>query len=195
MNSAVFLDRDGVLIENRAAYVRSWSDVTFLPGSIKALQLLSSTPHQVIVVTNQSVVGRGIIPIEQAEEINLRILAEVERRDGRIDDVYMCPHAPTDGCNCRKPAPELVFRAAEDYSIDLTRSLLIGDAITDLQAGWAAGMSRVGLVKTGRGRAQLGKRGPDMRAFPVFSDLLEAVTLMMPFPDNVDELRFGNDLA
>ncbi len=175
VNSAVFLDRDGVIIENRTDYVRDWSDVSFLPGSLEALRLLSFTSHKVIVVTNQSVVGRGLITLEQATQINSHMSAEVSKEGGRIDGVYMCPHKPADGCSCRKPLPGLIRRAAEDHAIDVERSLLIGDAITDLQSAWAAGIPRVCLVETGRGRDQLdhalGGRYP---SFHVFSDLLEA---------------------
>ncbi len=189
-SSAIFLDRDGVIIENRAQYVRDWSDVAFLPGSLEALRLLAYTRHKVVIVTNQSVVGRGLITLVQANEINLRLQEEVERQDGRIDGIYMCPHAPADACDCRKPAPGLIQRASEEHSIDLGRSLLIGDAISDLRAGRAAGIPRVGLVETGRGRKEMVKYGKSENvSFPVFTDLLEATIRSLQISELVEDPR------
>lgn len=171
----IFLDRDGVIIKNRVDYVQDWSDVAFLPGSMEALRLLSHTRHKIVIVTNQSVVGRGLITLKKADEINARLLGEVRNQGARIDGLYMCPHTPADDCGCRKPAPGLIQRAAEELSIDLDRSLLIGDAISDLRAGRAAGIRRVYLVTTGRGREEMmGMEKGEDADFPVFSDLLEA---------------------
>lgn len=175
LHSAIFLDRDGVIIENRRDYVRDWSDVSYIPGSMEALRLLSFTSHKVIVITNQSVVGRGLIGAEDAEAINARLQREVEDLGGRIDGIFMCPHAPSEGCSCRKPEPGLIEQAAAEHKVDLGRSLLIGDAISDLEAGWAAGIPRTCLVETGRGRDQIRQAaGLNLPSFLVFSDLLEA---------------------
>jgi histidinol-phosphate phosphatase family protein len=151
---AIYLDRDGVIIENRATYVQQWSEVAFLPRSLEALRLAAMIQAKVVVVTNQSAVGRGIISRQRAEAINRRIVETIRKAGGRIDGLFMCPHAPLDGCECRKPKPGLIQRAAKQLGIDPKRSILIGDALSDLQAAQAAGIPHSILVETGRGRAE-----------------------------------------
>ncbi|HEY7203336.1 MAG TPA: HAD family hydrolase [Methylomirabilota bacterium] len=153
MRAAVFLDRDGVIIENRADYVKSWSEVRFLPGAVGALRRLGRTEHAVVLVTNQSVVGRGIITLDQAREINQRVVGEIEATGGRVDAAYLCPHHPDDRCDCRKPEPGMFLRAARELHLDLARSYAIGDATTDIDAARSAGVRGI-LVLTGRGREQ-----------------------------------------
>lgn len=155
MPAAIFLDRDGVIIENRSNYVRDWGDVEFIPSAVQALAQYSSCPFQFVFVTNQSAVGRGIISLSTAQDINDRIVAELRKNGCRIDGVFMCPHKPEDNCTCRKPKPGLLFQAANLLSINLSESLMIGDAWTDLQAGSAAGIPNLALVLTGRGQEQL----------------------------------------
>lgn len=152
-DAAVFLDRDGVLNENHEGYVLSWEQVHLIPGSLAALTKLAQTSYVVVIVTNQSAIGRGLITPDAAKEINDRLVTRIEQYHGRIDGVYLCPHTPHDNCKCRKPKPGLLLRAARDLNIDLTRSWLIGDAITDLQAGIAVGV-RALLVQSGRGATQ-----------------------------------------
>ena len=154
MLPALFLDRDGVIIENRANYVRTWEDVVFFPSALAALSLAAVMPLRIVIVTNQSAVGRGIISLAAAEELNQRIVLTIELAGGRIDGVYMCPHAPEEQCECRKPKPGLLLRAAQELSIDLLHSIMIGDAQSDLLAGQAAGISNLIMVKTGRGIVQ-----------------------------------------
>ena len=107
-----------------------------------------------MIVTNQSAVGRGLVPFSTAQAINQELVDEIERMGGRIDGVYMCPHAPWEGCECRKPEPGLFFQAARELSLDLTRSMMVGDALSDIMAARTAGVSRQVLVRTGRGEAQ-----------------------------------------
>ena len=155
MYPAIFLDRDGVLIENRPDYVRDWSQVRVLPQAIQALALPEIKKYKIVIITNQSVVGRGLISLITADEINQRLIKLIRDRGGRIDGVYMCPHKPEDGCSCRKPLPGLLLQAAKDLSLDFQRSWMIGDAWSDVQAGKAAGMRGTILLKTGRGTEQL----------------------------------------
>lgn len=163
---AIFLDRDGVVIENCSNYVRSWADVELFPQALEALAAVRDTPRRIVLVTNQSAVGRGIISREAAEAINEQLLAEIRRAGGRIDAVYMCPHGPSDGCDCRKPRPGLLLRAAAELDIDLPRSIMIGDALSDVEAGQAAGVGQSILLRTGRGRDQ--ERLPAAAALPPF---------------------------
>ena len=154
MRPAIFLDRDGVVIENCPEYVRRWEDVKFIPSAVKALSRLASSKYLIIFVTNQSVVGRGIITIVEAERINQQIIRELTKKGCRVDGTFICPHAPEINCSCRKPMPGLLHQAAHSLQIELSQSIMIGDAWTDLQAGQAAGVERLALVLTGRGLQQ-----------------------------------------
>jgi D-glycero-D-manno-heptose 1,7-bisphosphate phosphatase len=155
MYPAIFLDRDGVLIENRSDYVRDWSQVKIIPEAIQALSLAAARPYKIVIVTNQSAVGRGLVPQATAEEINRRLVNLLHHHGGQVDGVFMCPHKPGDDCFCRKPEPGLLLQAARDLSLDLQRSWMIGDAWSDLQAGQRAGVRQTVLLKTGRGAEQL----------------------------------------
>ena len=151
---ALFLDRDGVIIENRPNYIRSWDDVLIYPQVLDALARVNRSDHKIIIVTNQSAIGRGFITLEAADIINRRLVNVIEEAGGKVDGVFICPHHPDEGCVCRKPKPGLLLKAAKSLSLDLSASVLIGDALTDLEAGKAAGVSRLVLVRTGRGAAQ-----------------------------------------
>jgi D-glycero-D-manno-heptose 1,7-bisphosphate phosphatase len=155
MYPSIFLDRDGVLIENRSDYVRDWSEVEIIPEAVRALSLAPIKKYRVVIVTNQSAVGRGLILLKTAQEINQRLISLIHNHGGQIDGVYMCPHKPEDGCSCRKPLPGLLLQAAKDLSLDLQRSWMIGDAWSDVQAGKAAGVRGTILLRTGRGTEQL----------------------------------------
>jgi D-glycero-D-manno-heptose 1,7-bisphosphate phosphatase len=154
MNRAIFLDRDGVIIENVDTYVRSWEDVAVLPGAFEALARLRNSRYKIVLVTNQSVVGRGIIPLREALEINDRLIRLARDAGGRVDSVFICPHAPEENCDCRKPKPGLFLQAAAQLSLDLENSVMIGDALTDIEAGQNAGIRTNILLKTGRGAIQ-----------------------------------------
>jgi D-glycero-D-manno-heptose 1,7-bisphosphate phosphatase len=176
MHPAIFLDRDGVIIENRSDYVRSWPEVHIFPQALSALAGISDSLFKVILVTNQSAIGRGIIPIQTAVEINDRLVQEIKASGGRIDGIFMCPHAPEDLCDCRKPLPGLFFQAARALSLDLKNSLMIGDALTDLMAARAAGIKRVALVRTGRGAVQESLvEASQIDHFPVYETLADAL--------------------
>ena len=174
MDPAIFLDRDGVIIENRASYVRAWADVLIYPQALKALAALKNTPFRIVIVTNQSVVGRGIITEEQAKHINHRLVDEITLAGGRIDAVYMCPHAPIANCSCRKPEPGMLIEASDKLSLDLKNSLIIGDALSDLKAGQNVRLKKTILVRTGRGHEQSQlKEAEDLLPFSTFNTLLD----------------------
>jgi D-glycero-D-manno-heptose 1,7-bisphosphate phosphatase len=154
MYPAIFFDRDGVLIDNVDNYVRTWYDVVIYSGVPEALACLGATPYRIIIVTNQSVIGRGIISLKTAQEINERLISSIRQTGGRIDAIFMCPHTPEEDCQCRKPKPGLILQAATDLCLDLTRSIMVGDGLSDLMAGQAAGIPINILVRTGRGENQ-----------------------------------------
>jgi D-glycero-D-manno-heptose 1,7-bisphosphate phosphatase len=181
VRAAVFLDRDGVIIENRADYVKSWSEVRFLPEAVGALRRLSRTDYAVVLVTNQSAVGRRIITLDQARAINHRVVTEIQAAGGRVDAAYLCPHHPDDRCECRKPAPGMFLRAARELGLDLAGSYAIGDATSDMDAARSAGVRGI-LVLTGRGREQRANLvgGDDL---PCVADLSAAVDYVLERPE------------
>ncbi|MEW6285714.1 MAG: HAD family hydrolase [Chloroflexota bacterium] len=180
MFPAIFLDRDGVLIENRPDYVREWAQVSVLPGALRALSDARLNGYKVVIVTNQSAVGRGIISLEAAWEINDRLVRLIRAEGGRMDGAYLCPHGPDDGCVCRKPKPGLLLQAARELSLDLKRSWMVGDAWSDVQAGQAAGVRGTILLKTGRGAEQLAlPKPPGMAGYFVCDDVSQAIEFIL----------------
>jgi D-glycero-D-manno-heptose 1,7-bisphosphate phosphatase len=168
---AVFLDRDGVINARRPDHVKTWSEFRFLPGSLRALRLLAGMGERVVVVTNQSAVGRGLLTPEALASIHARMTLAVGGAGGRIDAVYSCPHVPEGRCRCRKPGIGLLLRAGEALGIDLDRSVLIGDSPCDVEAALAAGCRPI-LV----GGGQPGAAGPDVACA---QSLLDAVALVL----------------
>jgi len=149
LRPAIFLDRDGVINRNRSDYVKSWAEFVFLPGSLEAIKWLSMTDYWIVVVTNQSAIGRGIVTAEAVDDIHRRMVEAVRSAGGRIDAVVTCPHRPDEGCLCRKPAPGMIWETARQLPVDIFASYFIGDAESDIVAARAAGVRPV-LVLSGR---------------------------------------------
>lgn len=172
--TTIFLDRDGVINENRSDYVKSWNEFRFLPGSCEAIALLARAGHRIIVCTNQASIARGIITRETIEEIHYRMACEIDRAGGCIEKIYYCPHGRDAQCPCRKPRPGLLLRARDELGLDMRDALFIGDSITDIQAGLAAGVHCM-LVLTGRGQEQLRNHAHEAGGpFYVMPDLKQA---------------------
>ncbi len=183
MFPAIILDRDGVIIENRDNYVCSWADVEVYPQALSALANASSSAYKIVIITNQAGVGKGIISLQTATEINRRLVQSIERAGGQVDGLYMCPHTPLDQCECRKPRPGMILQAERELSLDLSRSWIIGDALSDLQAGRAAGVGHIALVRTGRGvqQAQL-PESAILGPFRLYADLNDALQHLLNVP-------------
>lgn len=180
MYPAIFLDRDGVLIENQPDYVRDWSQAKIFPEAIQALSLSLIRNYKVVIVTNQSAVGRGLISLKTADAINRHLVNTIRQQGGQLDAVYMCPHKPQDGCSCRKPKPGLFRQAARELSLDMRRSWMIGDAWSDLQAGQSAGVRHAILLRTGRGAVQLLEPPPkEITGHLVFDNLSQALAAIL----------------
>lgn len=178
---ALFLDRDGVFIENCANYVRSWEDVEFFPQALAALARIRDIPYKIIVVTNQSAVGRGILSLETAVALNERILEVVREGNGRIDASYLCPAKPGTNDPCRKPRPGMLLQAAQEHNLELSQSYMIGDALTDVQAGQAAGVKQAILLLTGRGASQAERPlAQQLPAFATYKNLALALHHLFP---------------
>jgi D-glycero-D-manno-heptose 1,7-bisphosphate phosphatase len=182
LRPAIFIDRDGTL-SDEVGYVNHLSRFRLFPFAVDAIRLVNKSPFLAILVTNQAGVARGYFPEPLIHEVHAAVEREMAAGDARLDAIYYCPHHPTAGqppyrqdCDCRKPRPGLLHRAAARFGIDLARSWMIGDRHGDLELAWSVGASGV-LVRTGYGRGELEHhapvwpRGPDMIA----EDLLEAV--------------------
>ena len=147
---AVFLDRDGVI--NRrlpGAYVRSWDEFRFLPGARAGLRLLREAGYLLIVVTNQRGIGRGLMSASDLAAVHARMVAELDRAGAGVDAILHCPHDITDDCRCRKPRPGMIERAARRLGVDRSRSWIVGDSDSDLEAGRAAGIRGILVVPRG----------------------------------------------
>lgn len=148
---AVFIDRDGVVNEQRTgSYVHSWRDFAFLSGAVDAFIALADANIPTFVVTNQGGVGRGYLTAASLSAIHDNMAASIREAGGRLDAIIHCPHSPADGCACRKPRPGMLLTLAQRFGLALDRSTFIGDNVTDLEAGRAAGVASI-LVATGEG--------------------------------------------
>jgi D,D-heptose 1,7-bisphosphate phosphatase len=184
-NIAVFLDRDGTINEE-VGYLDSLDKFKIIPCAYEAIRLINESGMKVVVISNQAGVARGLFTEDFVKITHEHLLATLRQKKAHIDNFYYCPHHPTEGiepyrqnCNCRKPAPGMLLRAAQDLNIDLTRSYLVGDRFNDMEAGKKIGVRGV-LVKTGFGQGLLQDDGPDV-ATPenkpdfIAADILEAV--------------------
>jgi D-glycero-D-manno-heptose 1,7-bisphosphate phosphatase len=135
---AVFFDRDGVLNEKREDYVKSVDELTIISGIEKGLFLLQQNGFELFIITNQSVINRGIISLDIEEKINQKLLDYLKKYGIKITKIYLCPHRPDENCSCRKPKPGLILKAALENSIDLKQSWFIGDSDSDKKAALSA---------------------------------------------------------
>jgi len=152
---AIILDRDGV-INREDGYVHKADEFRFIEGVFDACREMSKAGFRLIVITNQAGIARGYYTEDDFHHLTKWMLDEFRQHGIEIDGVYYCPHHPVHGvgdyrrdCDCRKPAPELILRAAREHSLDLRRSVLVGDKVTDIEAGRAAGVACCVLVLTG----------------------------------------------
>jgi D-glycero-D-manno-heptose 1,7-bisphosphate phosphatase len=163
----VVLDRDGTLVIDRG-YLSDPDGLEFEPGAAAGLQWLYSRGYRLVVISNQSGVGRGFFTLERLASMNARLNAMVEGVGARLEGIYCCPHAPDAGCTCRKPAPSLLLRAAADLGFSPESAVVIGDKGSDIEFGRSAGATTL-LIAADRPDAPGGIR-PDF----VAANLLEA---------------------
>jgi D-glycero-D-manno-heptose 1,7-bisphosphate phosphatase len=173
---AIFIDRDGVINCRRPGdYVLDWSQFIFMPGIRTALKQITSLGLPMIVISNQAAVGKGLLDLAVLEQITAQMHQSLVADGTLLTAVYYCTHRPDENCSCRKPKPELLCRAADDYNIDLSRSLFIGDSETDVQAAEGAGCMP---VLFGSGLCDSPKSTGRMASLPVAStagELFEVV--------------------
>ena len=150
MKRAVFLDRDGVLIEEKH-YLHKPEDVALFPGAGLALRELQREGFLLIVVTNQAGVGRGYFALDDVHRVHERLQADYRRLGVEFTHIYIAPEAPHEPNQGRKPSPRFLYEARDTFGIDLSQSFMIGDKLIDLECGWNAGVKQSILVRTGYG--------------------------------------------
>jgi D-glycero-D-manno-heptose 1,7-bisphosphate phosphatase len=166
---AIFLDRDGTLNEG-VGYVNHESRFRLFPWTVEAIRTIRDEGFLAVMVTNQSGVGRGYFSEEMLREIHADFQRLLEAAGTALDGIYYCPHRPDEGCECRKPKPGMLLRAAKDLGCDLSRSWMIGDNESDLKTAWSVG-ARAALVRTGDGEGNLDHQA---RKWPRQPDLVAA---------------------
>lgn len=165
MNRAVFLDRDGTLIEDKN-YLHCPEEVVIYPGVGPALKRLQDAGFKLFIVTNQSGVGRGYFTLEDVQRVHEHLCRELAKDGVLIEKIYIAPEHPDAPSRGRKPSPQFLFDARDQFSLDLAQSYIIGDKLIDLECGRNAGLKQSILVRTGYG-AKIEKNGVDGRALVV----------------------------
>jgi D-glycero-D-manno-heptose 1,7-bisphosphate phosphatase len=170
LSRAVFLDRDGTLIEEKN-YLHRVEEVEIFPGAGAALKRLAKAGFQLFIVTNQSGIGRGFFTLAEAENVN-RHVTEVLAREGiRFEKIYLAPEAPDQPSRGRKPSPQFLFDARDEFGLDLAESFMVGDKLIDLECGWNAGVKKSLLVRTGYGIKCAAELGTNLARAVVVDDL------------------------
>lgn len=175
--SAVFLDRDGTLIED-PGFLNDPAKVKLLPGAAQAVRRLNQAGLGAVIVTNQSGIARGLITMEQYEAVHARLVQLLAGAGARLDGTYLCPHHPeiTGPCTCRKPGPLLYRQAATELSLDLGRSFHVGDRMRDIEPTRTLG-GRGLLVRTGHGEESA--QAAIDAGYPIVADVQTAVDLIL----------------
>jgi D-glycero-D-manno-heptose 1,7-bisphosphate phosphatase len=150
MQRAVFLDRDGTIIEEKN-YLSRVEEVEIFPGAAAALGRLCQAGFMLFMVSNQSGVGRGYFTLADVEKVNHHLVSELERGRARFEKIYIAPEAPNAPSRGRKPSPQFLLDARDEFGLDLAQSYMIGDKLIDLECGWNAGVKKCLLVRTGYG--------------------------------------------
>ena len=170
MNRAVFLDRDGTMIEE-ANYLSRPEQVKIFPATRTGLKRLAEAGFKLFIVSNQSGVGRGYFTMADVEKVNDKLRADLDGIE--FEKIYIAPEKPEDPSRGRKPSPQFLFDARDEFGVDLAESFIIGDKLIDLECGWSAGVKASILVRTGYG-AELERQVPSLISRAVVVDDLDA---------------------
>jgi D-glycero-D-manno-heptose 1,7-bisphosphate phosphatase len=173
----VILDRDGVINYDSAAFIKTPEEWKPIPGSLEAIAHLTQAGYRVVVATNQSGIGRGLLDMGTLNAINDKMCKAAIQAGGRIDAMFFCPHANTDKCNCRKPATGMFKEIADRFGMELNGVPAIGDSLRDLQTAAAVGAIPI-LVLTGKGKKTKaeGELPENTKIFPNLSAAVDALT-------------------
>ena len=166
---AILFDRDGSLIED-PGYLSRPEQVTWMDGTFDALRQFAAAGYRLLIITNQSGIGRGLYSEDDMARVHARLRDDLTKAGVTLDGIYHCPHTPEDGCACRKPDIALIAQAAAEHDLDLGRSWMIGDKCSDIAAGQAAGLRTVQVY----GQANC-TPAPDLRS----ASLTDAATLIL----------------
>jgi D-glycero-D-manno-heptose 1,7-bisphosphate phosphatase len=169
----VILDRDGVINQDSDQFIKNTTEWKPIPGSLDAIAKLNHAGYRVVVASNQSGIGRGLLDMGALNAINDKMYHVLAQVGGRIDALFYCPHAADANCDCRKPKPGMFIDIAQRFNVDLAGVFSVGDSLRDLQAAATAGAQPM-LVLTGKG-AKTQAAGGLPEGTPIFADLAEAV--------------------
>ena len=170
MKPAVFLDRDGTLIAEKN-YLRRPEDVVIFPGAAAALKRMRDAGFRLFIVSNQSGVGRGYFTLADVERVNEHLARELARDGVQLEKIYFAPEAPDQPSRGRKPSPQFLFDARDEFGVELAQSYMIGDKLIDLECGWNAGVKQSILVRTGYGAELEQIEGEKIKRAVVVNDL------------------------
>ena len=175
---AIFLDRDGTLIQEKE-YLHCPEDVAILPGAAPALRRLQEAGFRLFIVSNQSGVGRGWFTLDDVAKVNARLASDLARDGVRFDRIYIAPEAPDQPSRGRKPSPQFLFDARDEFGVRLEESYVVGDKMIDLECGWNAGVGKSILVRTGYGREVEKSGDPRLPAAVIVEDLPAAAAWIL----------------
>jgi D-glycero-D-manno-heptose 1,7-bisphosphate phosphatase len=178
MHHAVFLDRDGTIIEEKN-YLSRPEDVVIFPGAASALKSLQDKGFKLFIVSNQSGVGRGYFTLADVESVNQHLLKQLALAGVQFEKIYIAPEAPDMPSRGRKPSPQFLFDARDEFGLDLARSYMVGDKLIDLECGWNAGLNRCVLVRSGYGAGVERQSADKLRRAMVVDDLPAAAAQIL----------------
>lgn len=173
MNRAIFLDRDGTMIAEEN-YLHKPEQVKIFPATRTGMKKLSAAGFKLIIVSNQSGVGRGYFTMADVDKVNEKLCADLAPDGIRIEKIYIAPEKPEDPSRGRKPSPAFLFDARDEFGLDLAQSYMIGDKLIDLECGWNAGVKKSLLVRTGYGAKEEQKSPEAVARAVVVADLAAA---------------------
>ena len=179
----LILDRDGVINYDSDQFIKSPEEWQPLPGSLKAIANLNKAGYNVVVISNQSGLARGLFNVETLDAIHQKFHTLLANENGKVEKIYYCPHGPDDNCSCRKPMFGLFTQFAQDYKLSLTNVYAVGDSIRDLKAANDAGANSI-LVRTGKGQKSVATlqtfdKDSLLYATPIYDDLASFVNALL----------------
>lgn len=172
MTKLLILDRDGVINQDSAQFVKNADELLFIPGSIDAMARLYQAGWILAIATNQSGLARGLFTPADLEAMHTKLLNALQAAGGDLHHIAWCPHGPDSSCDCRKPKPGLLQQISLALNLELDEAIMVGDALRDLQAGQAAGCKETVLVRTGKGQKTL-EEGEGLEGVLVVDDLAQ----------------------
>lgn len=174
----IVLDRDGVINEDSDDFVKSVGEWVPIAGSLEAMARLNQAGYRLVVATNQSGLGRGLLTLDDLNAMHQRLHDRLAELGGQIDAIFFCPHRSEDQCACRKPRPGLLLAVRERFGVAASDLVVIGDSLRDLESAWVAGVAAV-LVLTGKGSRTLAEHRERLGETPVYRDLAAAADAIL----------------